>query len=69
MFTHHSVLIVDIISYALVMAAAMWLGLKWSKSGKLGKLWPLFVVIAIAEGILMAYLTYNPMDNFLFNIK
>ena len=68
-FTHHSVLIVDIIAYALVMAAAMWLGYRWSSRARLGKLWPLFVLIAIAEGVLMAYLTYNPMDNFLFNIK
>ena len=68
-FTHHSVLIVDIIAYALVMAAAMWLGLKWCKCRKIGKLWPLFALVAIAEGVVMAYLTYNPMDNFLFNIK
>ena len=68
-FTHHSVLIVDIIAYALVMAAAMWVALRWTSCRKLGKRWPLFVLIAVAEGILMAYLTYNPMNNFLFNIK
>ena len=68
-FTHHSVLIVDIIAYALVMAASLQLSVRWEKCRTLGRAWPLFAAIAVAEALLMAYLTYHPMDNFLFNIK
>ena len=67
-FTHHSVLIFDIILYSVVMVAATFLGVKWSGSAKIQKAAPVWIAIAVLMIILLGYLTYNPLDMIFFDI-
>lgn len=67
-FTHHSVLIFDIILYTGVMIAATILGVKWSENKNIQKTWGLWVAVAAVEIVVLGYLTYYPLDMIFFYV-
>lgn len=68
-FTHHSVLILDIILYTAVMVAATVYGEKWSRSESVRKHYGIWIAVAVAMIVLLAYLTYNPLDMIFFVLE
>lgn len=58
-FTRRSILTLDLIIYYGVLALAIIFGNRWNKSKTLKKLWPLFLLCAVAMAFLFALLTYN----------
>ena len=67
-FTHHSILIVDIILYTVVMIVGVFLAERWSHNAKMQRLRWLWLAAALATVLLMAYLTDHAPDNFLFRV-
>ena len=67
-FTHHSVLIADIILYVGVMSAAVYFGAKWSFNPWIQKNWILFIGLALGVSGGLSYLTYHAPDNFMFRV-
>ena len=68
-FTHKAVLIADIILYAVVMYAATMLGIKWSSNGNVRNKWQIWAIAALGLICLLGYLTYHPLDMFLFEVS
>jgi len=68
-FTRHSITIVDVIAYVVVMIAAMIFGNKWAFSPKVQKYLPYFIGAAVVLAIVIAVLTYHPFDINLFEVE
>lgn len=68
-FVGHSILIVDVIAYLVVMIIFIPVGVKLSRNEKVTAAWPYILVLGVAIVAAMAYLTYNPGDNVLFLIE
>lgn len=65
-FVRHSILIVDIILYVVVMAVAVWVGNRWTLSEKFHRHWTLWWGVAVLMALLMGFLSYHAPDNILF---
>jgi len=68
-FTRHSLTIVDVIAYVVVMIGAVLLGSKWSFNEKIQKNWVIYIVAAVALALLIAFLAYHPLDMNLFEVE
>lgn len=62
----HDVPPVDIVIFTIVMLATIQLGHHWSKKSALQRLWPLWIVVAVAMCVWFAYCAYNAPDFILF---
>jgi len=68
-FTRHSLLIVDVITYVVVMVAAVYCGNKWTFNAKVQKNWVWIVVATVALALIIAFLAYHPYDINLFYVE